>query len=199
MNLSMLRPAVRTRGLRSGARVAGLIAAAVALVPGGPVLATGDAAARCEGSDAKPEKVSSQKARKAVICLINKERAKHGIGRLRHNEKVDQAANKHNKRMVKSGCFAHQCPGESSLTGRLTSSRYLPCGCSWGAGENIVWAKGKRGSARELVDSWMASSGHRANILDRSFDHVGVGVVWRSPSGRFRRAATATAVFGFRN
>jgi uncharacterized protein YkwD len=43
------------------------------------------------------------------------------------------------------------------------------------AGENIAWGTGARGSARAIVTAWLASPGHRANLLRPSFRLVGVG------------------------
>jgi uncharacterized protein YkwD len=43
------------------------------------------------------------------------------------------------------------------------------------AGENLAWGSGNRGSARAIVDAWLASPEHRANLLRRSFTRVGVG------------------------
>ncbi len=95
-------------------------------------------------------------------------------------------------------CFSHQCPREPDLESRLRRSGYLNGAGSYGIGENIAWGGGDRGSPRGIVRSWMRSSGHRANILDRDFEHIGVGVVWGSPSNRRADAGLYTADFGYR-
>lgn len=100
--------------------------------------------------------------------------------------------------MQRTDCFDHVCPGEPALTGRYERADYLPCGCSWGAAENIAWGPGQKGSPRQIVRAWMNSSPHRANILNGTYEHVGVGVRWGSPRHRHSKAGTYTLDFGYR-
>ena len=111
---------------------------------------------------------------------------------------LDKAAGRHSRRMKRRGCFSHECPGEKDLAGRVSSTGYLRCNCSWGIGENIAWGSDSRGTPVEIVQGWMDSSGHRRNILDGEFRHIGVGVAWGSPSNRRADAGIYTAVFGYR-
>ena len=134
----------------------------------------GAEAAQCKGGDASPAKLSGKRAAKAVFCLINKERRSHGMRPLKRQHEQTKAARKHNRRMIRQRCFSHQCPGESDLTGRLTSADYLPCNCSWGIAENIAYGSGRLGSPRKIVEAWMHSSEHRANILNSSYQHIGI-------------------------
>ncbi len=99
--------------------------------------------------------------------------------------------------MQKTDCFDHVCPGEAQLTGRYQRADYLPCNCSWGAGENIGWGAGGKGSPRKIVKAWMNSPPHRANILG-SFEHAGAGVRWGSPNHRGSHAGTYTLDFGYK-
>jgi uncharacterized protein YkwD len=48
-------------------------------------------------------------------------------------------------------------------------------------GEDLAWGSGTLGTPREIVASWMASPGHRANILDRKFREGGMGVAFGDP------------------
>jgi uncharacterized protein YkwD len=165
----------------------------LALVPGNA------GAAQCKGGDASPAQLSGKRAAKAVLCLINKQRRSHGDRVLKRQHEQTKAAAKHNRRMVRKRCFSHQCPGESDLTGRLTKARYLPCNCSWGIAENIAYGSGRSGSPRSIVDAWMHSAEHRANILNGSYQHIGVAVASGSPAGGSDRdAATYTTDFGYR-
>ncbi len=174
-----------------GALLVALIALAV--LPGQA------AAAQCKGGDARPAKLSDKRASKAVLCLLNKERRSHGLRPLHRQRSQARAARKHNDTMVRSGCFSHECRGEEDLVGRLTDAGYLPCGCSWGVGENIAWGSGSSGSPRDVVDSWMHSSGHRANILNGAYEHIGVAVASGTPgAGRLRDGATYTTDFGYK-
>jgi uncharacterized protein YkwD len=156
------------------------------------------AAAGCPGADKGPRKISSKTAAKVVVCLINKKRRSHGLGKLKSQGDLKRAARGHTKQMQKRDCFDHVCPGERSLVGRYQQARYLPCSCSWGAGENIAWGPGRKGTPRRIVDAWMHSPPHRKNILTGSFEHAGVGVRWGSPDRRGSKAGTYTIDFGFK-
>jgi uncharacterized protein YkwD len=142
--------------------------------------------------------ITRHQAADAVVCLINNRREARGERRLDSHGELDEAAGRHSRKMRRAGCFSHECPGEKDLAGRISSTRYLPCGCSWGVGENIAWGSGRRGTPVEIVQSWMNSAGHRRNILDGDFRHIGVGVAWGSPSNRNADAAIYTADFGYR-
>jgi uncharacterized protein YkwD len=172
---------------------AALIALALALLPGQA------GAAQCKGGDASPVKLGDKRAAKAVLCLINKQRRRHHLKPLRRQREQAKAARGHNDLMVRRRCFSHECPGEPDLVGRLTKSGYLPCGCSWGVGENIAYGTGGGGSPRSIVDMWMHSAPHRANILNGSFRHIGVAASSGTPAGgRARKSATYTPDFGYR-
>lgn len=162
-----------------------------------PAPATASAAS-CPGSDSSPRQISSEQASKMVVCLINRERAKHGLHKVHVRGELDGAAEYHSANMQATDCFDHTCPGEPALTGRYEKSDYLPCGCSWGAAENIAWGPRGKGSPRSIVDAWMGSAEHRANILSGSYTDVGVGVRWGSPDKPSESAGTYTLDFGYR-
>lgn len=155
------------------------------------------AGAACPGASKGPRKISSKTAARAVACLINGRRKRHGMARLRFDSKLTRAARIHSGRMRKSNCFGHVCPGEAALPGRLERADYLPCRCRWGAAENIGWGAGRRGRPRRIVKAWMRSRSHRANILG-SFEHIGIGVRWGSPRHRRAKAGIYTLDFGFK-
>jgi uncharacterized protein YkwD len=186
---------------RAATLSATLLVAILALsLIGGPAQPLGPAtalAAGCPGADKGPRKMSSKRAAKIVVCLLNKQRKKRGKGHVSGHGQLAEAARGHSRRMQRADCFSHECPGEAPLTKRYQRSDYLPCKCSWGAAENIAWGAGRKGSPRKIVDAWMHSPPHRANILG-SYEHVGVGVRWGSPSKRKARAGTYTLDFGYK-
>lgn len=161
-----------------------------------------EAASKCRNKTAAPESISTATAERSVFCLLNKERAKHGLPKLDRQGELDRASLDHSQLMVDRGCFAHDCPGEPSLFQRLVGAGYLS-GLGnllrWGYGENIAWGSGDLGSPKSIVKAWMNSAGHRANILNREFEQIGVGLVWGSPTNTSFPAATYTTDFGFRN
>lgn len=155
------------------------------------------AAAQCPGASNSPKQLSARRASQLVVCLVNKERRKRGISGLRRVDKLARAARRHTAHMKRSDCFAHTCPGEPDLTGRLSKADYLPCKCNWKAGENIAWGAGSsQGSPRAVVGAWMKSGSHRGRILDGSYRDIGVGVRHGSPFGGSKKQATYTLDFG---
>ena len=138
------------------------------------------------------------KAVRATLCLLNKERGARGLGALRPDAQSAQAAGRHNRLMVARTCFSHLCSGEDDLVGRMASSGYLPCDCTWLVGENIGWGAGGTASPRKIVAAWMRSSPHRINILNPTFDEIGIAIDRGSPESNSRDAATYTTDFGFK-
>jgi len=98
--------------------------------------------------------------------------------------------------MVKERFFAHVQPGGIGLTTRLLRTHYLPSK-GWIVGENIAWGRGPMDSPLYITRAWMNSTGHRANILNRGFRQIGIGIVPGVPTGS-RRGATYTTDFGAR-
>jgi uncharacterized protein YkwD len=170
-----------------------LLAAMAATVP-----APAAAKSACkEWGKTAPRELRNGQARKAVLCLINKERKQRGLRALDRNKQLQKAAQRHNERMDGTGCFSHQCPGEAPLQGRLDD--YLSGGFSrWGIGENVAWGSGHYGTPEAIVKAWMNSAGHRANILSRDWREIGVGFSPGSPSSGRADAGIYTTDFGLR-
>ena len=106
----------------------------------------------------------------AVLKLVNAERAKVGVQPLTLSEKLTSIANTKAKDMADKGYFSHQSPTYGSPFDMLKQF-----GVSYSyAGENI--AAGQK-SAEEVMNSWMNSSGHKANILNKNYTQLGVGFV----------------------
>ncbi|MFJ3306349.1 sigma-70 family RNA polymerase sigma factor [Streptomyces sp. NPDC086549] len=104
-----------------------------------------------------------------VIALVNKERASAGCGPVTDNAQLRDAAQKHSDDMAARNFFDHTNPDGDGPGERITAAGYR-----WSTfGENI--AKGQQ-SPESVMDSWMNSPGHRANILNCSFKELGVGV-----------------------
>jgi uncharacterized protein YkwD len=155
-------------------------------------------AAACRNADGDSSELTRDQARGAVLCLVNNRRATRGRSRLHSRRALDKAAGRHTRRMQRRRCFSHQCPGERDLAGRLSATSYLPCNCSWGIGENIAWGGDRLGTPRNIVQGLMDSPSHRRNLLDRDFRHIGVGVVWGTPSNPHADGAIFTTDFGYK-
>lgn len=103
-----------------------------------------------------------------VVALCNAERKKNGLKPLTINWEVARVARYKSEDMKNLKYFSHESPVYGSPFQMLKSFniKYKT------AGENI--AKGQK-TAKAVVDAWMNSAGHRANILNASFTETGVG------------------------
>jgi len=154
----------------------------------------------CAYSQAEPAELSYDQASEAIRCLINKRRAKAGLGGLAANSKLNDTVQKHADFMVDHGCFSHDCSGEAAMVTRIKATGYLDGAMAWSIGENIAWGEQQLGSPASIVQAWMNSAGHRANILNKSFDDVGVGFSNGSlQNAGHDNAAVYTIDFGFSN
>lgn len=105
-----------------------------------------------------------------VIRLVNIERSKNGLSPLTHDWELSRVARYKSQDMKDKNYFSHTSPTYGSPFDMIKSF-----GISYrSAGENI--AKGQT-TPQMVVNSWMNSQGHRANILNKSYTHIGVGYV----------------------
>lgn len=103
-----------------------------------------------------------------VAELVNNERAKHGLSPLQHRADISNVAREKAKDMIHSNYFSHNSPNYGSPFDMMRAF-----GISYRtAGENI--AKGQA-SPQQVMNDWMNSSGHRANILNPDYHSIGVG------------------------
>lgn len=105
-----------------------------------------------------------------VIRLVNEERRKEGLAPFTHSPELSKVARAKSQDMADKNYFSHTSPtyGDPFAMMKSFGINYRT------AGENI--AKGYY-SAESVVKGWMNSSGHRANILNPSFNKIGVGYV----------------------
>ena len=136
-------------------------------------------AAGCPGAGGSAAGASPAKLRSAVLCLVNKRRAAHGLGALRVDKKLQKAAGRHARDMQTHHYFDHQRPGGPDLTARL--DRVGWSGHAWG--ENIAYGCGSSGTPRAAVSGWMHSPPHRSIMLSGTYRLAGVGVANGAPCG----------------
>ena len=123
----------------------------------------------------------------AILDAMNRERAAHGLGPLRLNTALSEAAGDRIEDMFAKRYFAHVSPDglDPFLWATRRGYRYRLIG------ENL--AVGFAG--RRVVDGWMRSPGHRENILQRGFDEVGIAVAPGAPQ-RGYKGPTVVAMYG---
>jgi uncharacterized YkwD family protein/spore coat assembly protein SafA len=104
-----------------------------------------------------------------VIDLVNKQRAAHGLSQLKANWEVCRVARYKSQDMINKHYFDHQSPTYGSPFTMMQSF-----GIRFSAGgENIAY--GQR-TPQEVMNTWMNSPGHRANILSATYNQMGCGV-----------------------
>lgn len=117
-----------------------------------------------------PVSTSASEFEKQVVELTNAERTKAGLAPLQIDNAVMASAHAKSADMAKNNYFSHTSPTYGSPFDQMKAA-----GISYrSAGENI--AQGQQ-TPEQVVQAWMNSEGHRANILNSSFTHIGVGYV----------------------
>jgi uncharacterized protein YkwD len=139
------------------------------------------ASERCSGADAIPGQAPGEDLREATLCLMNAERTARGLGRLQAEPLLGRVAVSYARQMVRGRFFDHTSPGGSTMLARIKTTSYLRDVASWSVGENLAWGSGSLATPRATVRAWMQSAEHRANLLDRHFADVGIGVAVGAP------------------
>jgi uncharacterized protein YkwD len=102
----------------------------------------------------------------ALLETINSVRRAHGLAPLRIDATLNDAARFHTLDMLRNDYFAH-----GDFASRMV--RFGARGPT--VGENLAWESGGS-SAQFLVDAWLASPDHRANLLRPGFRRIGIGL-----------------------
>jgi uncharacterized protein YkwD len=139
------------------------------LLPAGTVARPTGAVGSCiAGSDwgtAKPELADR------VVALVNVFRARHGLRPLHENSTLAAAAGWKARHMARYGYMSHDDPAPP--VSRTTAQRIAACGYGGGGwGENIAYGYP---SPEQVMEGWLNSPGHRANITNGSYTAIGVG------------------------
>lgn len=122
----------------------------------------------------KPEADKELTFAEQVVELVNQERTKAGLNAVTLDQNIASAALVRAKEIETS--FSHIRPNGSKFSTALTEQ-----GVTFkGAGENIAWGQK---SPEAVMQAWMNSEGHRANILNKNFTKIGVGY-YQNAAGR---------------
>jgi uncharacterized protein YkwD len=201
MRTTTVQPAI------AAARLARVIAIALALVvmpsTGVALAASHHRAATtnasCADTGLRPTVANSTRAEAATLCLVNLQRTRRGERALRPNADLARSAAAHSEEMVSENYFDHVSPAGETPLERIKASTYVPRRSgAYLVAENIALATLQRATPASIVASWMKSSHHRANILNRDFRDSGIGIAARAPS-RYsggQPGATYTQQFG---
>ncbi|ODA69342.1 MULTISPECIES: CAP domain-containing protein [unclassified Streptomyces] len=104
-----------------------------------------------------------------VVELVNAERGKVGCSPVKVNPTLTEAAQDHSDDMAASGSMSHTGSDGSSPADRITRAGY-----NWSTyGENVAYGYS---TPEQVMAGWMASPGHKENILNCAFEEIGVGL-----------------------
>jgi uncharacterized protein YkwD len=171
----------------------------VALVVAALAVPVGAAEARgCPGADAVPGPATLPQARRATLCMVNRERRRHDVRRVRSVAALRHSASLYAREMVRESFFAHVTPAGLTFAERIRrQTGYLDGARSWWIAENIGWGSGTFATPSGIVRAWMHSSEHRRNLLDGRYRDLGVGIAVGAPSALAGASPAATFVTHF--
>ncbi len=118
----------------------------------------------------------------AVLQEVNAARVARGLRPLARSTKLTRAADFHTIAMLRVGAFEHELPGNPSFAQRLKQF-YAPGPVAWSGAENLAMFGPRAPSARAIVGAWLASPGHRTNLLSRTWREMGVSVRFSPSTG----------------
>ncbi|POM57653.1 Hypothetical protein PHPALM_37805 [Phytophthora palmivora] len=108
-----------------------------------------------------------------MLNAVNKQRTAYGLSKLCTNKKLQTASQGHSNDMAAKNYMSHTGSDGSTMSQRITAAGYKWSACA----ENV--AAGQT-TVDAVVTAWMASSGHRANILSTKYTMLGVGYAYKS-------------------
>lgn len=139
-------------------------------------------AGACAAKNATPAQVDTEELAQATLCLLNAERGRYQLRPLAANNSLSRAATRHAGDMETRHYFSHVSLDGSNFVQRIKRTGYLRGVSSWFVGENLAWGAGDhRSTAQGIVEAWMQSPPHRANILNGRFREIGIGIVLGAP------------------
>jgi uncharacterized protein YkwD len=151
-------------------------------------------AATCANTTVRPTATNTTVLRASVLCLVNQQRTAKGLVPLTANAALDRAAQGHSADMVARRFFSHTTPEGRTFVQRILAagypSRYRALA------ENIAWGSGTLSTPAQIVNNWMNSPGHRANILNGNLRESGIGIAAGAPRTGVGQAGTYTQDFG---
>ncbi|HEX4106760.1 MAG TPA: CAP domain-containing protein [Solirubrobacteraceae bacterium] len=148
--------------------------------------------ATCPGDTDTPTASNVAEIETATICLINQQRAAAGLVTLSTNSPLTLAAQLHDQDMITDDYFAHDSLNGTTFLQRLQQVGYVQSDLGYAVGENLAWATLYLATPAEIVDAWMNSPDHRANILNPNYVQTGMAVIATVPSSLSGGEAGAT-------
>jgi uncharacterized protein YkwD len=129
-----------------------------------------------------------------VLQEVNRVRAARGLPALHSAPSLAVSARRHSTQMGRRGFFAHESADGTPFWRRIERFYGDDGFRSWEVGENLFWQSPSSLAAIAVVRSWLASPGHRANVLSRDWRDAGVGAVSLPSAPGVYRGAPVTIV-----
>ncbi len=107
-----------------------------------------------------------------MTCMVNVARRQSGVAALATDARLTDAADRKAQDIVRCQSFSHTACGRD-FAFHIRAVGY-PMTL---AGENIAWGSGSYGTVRSRMSGWLASDGHRANLLNPRFADQGIAVL----------------------
>src|SRR5947209_4942416 len=136
------------------------------------------AATVCSAADGPTAQTSAVALANSALCLVNQERTSRGLKPLKANRRLAKAATGHARDMVAQNYFSHDSANGGTFVDRIKKAGYITPRLFPSLGEDLAWGSGSLGDPRAIVQGWMESPGHRANILNGKFREAGMGVAF---------------------
>jgi uncharacterized protein YkwD len=131
----------------------------------------------CQNTGLDPTSGNQATIRASVLCLINRVRAEHSLQPLTPSPQLEAAAEGHCTELVADDYFAHVSPSGETPVDRIKATGYIPnATVGYVIGENLAWGTYTLSTPQAIVEAWVASPGHLANILESRYTETGIGV-----------------------
>lgn len=173
----------------------------VALTPGSAAIAERHSirGASCPGADLRMTPDTRVAVERAVVCLVNSFRQDRNLQPLRKASELHSSARDFVQSMMVKHFFGHIDPDGDTLEMRVRAHLYVkPSKRDWLVAENISVMRGPLATALHVVRNWMASPGHRANMLRAALREIGAGAAAGSPDDSSEDAITVVLDLGSR-
>lgn len=118
---------------------------------------------------------------RALLGAVNEARAANGLRPLRVDATLTRAARSYSSTLIRTDVFTHGALGARLARAGAQGPVF---------GENLAWGSGSRATAQGIVRGWLASPGHRANVLRPGWTRIGLG----AKVGEFMGRGGATVV-----
>jgi uncharacterized protein YkwD len=147
----------------------------------------------CENTQLTPDPSNLEAVRASVLCLINRQRAQNGVAPLNTDARLQDAAQSHVTELIADDYFAHVSPSGVTPVDRIRTTGYIP-GPEFGylIGENLAWGTLTLSTPGAIVEAWMNSPDHRANILEDKYVDTGIAIAPAVPASLSHGATGAT-------